>query len=98
MASIIGAGSLTIFAAWLVWILWRGGWKPGTEEIRIALLGKALLISLGGALVVLISLGLAINRRSIRLDRHGFEAEGGDDAPSPATPTGPIVTTTTEVR
>ena len=85
LASIVGSASLTAFAAGIVWILWRGGWSAVTAEQRIELLGKALLLSLLGGLIVLVSLGLAINRREIRVSRQGFEMSGGDD-PDPSNP------------
>lgn len=79
-ASIAGATFLTLLAAWIVWILWRGGWPIWTARDRIALLGKALLLALGGSFVVLVSLGLAINRREIKVSRDGFELSGGEDS------------------
>lgn len=94
VASVAGSASLTGFAGWLVWILWQGGWPIATAEMRIGILGKALLLSLGGSLVVLISLGLAINRRSVKVGRDGIEVSGGDDAPTPSV----VTTTRTEVQ
>lgn len=95
-ASIVGSASLTCFAGAIVWILWKGGWAHNSDEQRIALLGKALILSLLGGLIVLVSLGLAINRREIRVSRQGFEMSGGDDDGGP--PQAPTVTTTTEVK
>ncbi|WP_414902451.1 hypothetical protein ACMT1E_04275 [Sphingomonas flavalba] len=89
VASIAGAAVLTGFAAWLVWILWRGGWPVATAPMRVAALARALMLALLIIGAVLLSLGLAINRRSIRLGRDGFEASGGDDAP-------PVARVTTE--
>jgi len=83
LASIAGSAALTAFAGWIGWILWRGGWPTTTAEQRVALLGKALLLALAGSLVVLVSLGLAINRREIRVGRDGLELSGGD-GPDPA--------------
>ena len=62
-ASIGGAMALTGFAAGLVLILWLGGWSETTAVLRLGFLGQIALLTLAGALVVLISLGLAINRR-----------------------------------
>jgi hypothetical protein len=91
-ASILGSVALTFFAAWLVYILSYGSWPVSTAETRIEMLGRALTISLGGSLVVLITLGMAINRRSIKVSSDGFEAIGGDEHdPAPI----PVVTTTT---
>jgi hypothetical protein len=93
-ASVTGAATLTLLAAWIVWILWRGGWSAATEAERVDALAKALLGLLFTVAIVLISLGLAINRRSLKASALGasFEASGGDD-PSPVAQ----VTTTTTV-
>lgn len=83
-ASIGGAATLTAFAGGLVWILWRGGWPERTADARVALLGQALLGTLAIIGIVLVSLGMAINKRSVKGKMLGaeFEAEGGgDDAP-----------------
>jgi hypothetical protein len=94
VASIAGAAVLTGFAAWVVNIIWRGGWH-GFEQERIDALAKALfglLLIIG---IVLVSLGLAINKRSVKGSLLGasFEAQGGDDDDTPT----PTVTTTTTV-
>lgn len=78
-ASIVGSAVLTGFAGWLVWILWRGGWSLGTEGARLDTLGKALLLVLSIMGLVLIGLGLAINRRTLKLGTGGFEASGGEE-------------------
>ena len=80
IASVFGSIALTAFAAGLVMILWLGTWPIETAADRIAIFGRALTISLVGSLVVLITLGFAINRRSIKVSKSGFEAVGGDDA------------------
>ncbi len=87
-ASIGGSIALTGFAAAVVAILWLGTWPSSTAELRIGLLGNALMLSLAGSLLVLISLGLAINKRSVKLTRDGLDVSGGEDA-------SPVVTTTT---
>lgn len=89
IASIGGAIALTCFAVWMVWIfVWGFAWPVDTSVQRLDWLGWGLMILLGGSLLVLVTLGFAINRRSIRFGKDGFEASGGDD---PA----PVVTTTT---
>ena len=92
VASIFGSIAMTAFSATLVYIMWKGGWPDDTAEARVEVLSKALMLSLAGSLVVLISLGLAINRRSVKLGKDGLDVSGGDESPSP---TPPIVTTTT---
>ncbi len=78
-ASIGGAIAFTLFAGALVLVLWLGGWAETTAVLRLGYLGKALLLALGGGLLVLVSLGFAINRRTLKLSRDGFEASGGPD-------------------
>ena len=78
VASIAGAAVLTGFAAWLVHIV--RSWK-GFDELRIGILGNALYGVLLIVGVVLVSLGLAINKRSVKGSILGasFEAEGGEE-------------------
>lgn len=81
VSSILGSIALTVFAAVLVYIMWKGGWSADTATQRIEILGTTLMLALAGSLLVLITLGLAINRRSIKFGRDGFEASGGEDHP-----------------
>jgi chromate transport protein ChrA len=69
-ASIAGSAVLTGLLAWTIRLLeaWR-------ETEAIATIAYGLIAIIGS---VLLSLGLAINRRSIRLSREGFEASGGE--------------------
>jgi chromate transport protein ChrA len=68
--SIAGAAVLTGLLAWIIRTLER--WH---EAGAIASIAYGLLAIIGA---ILLSLGLAINRRSIRLSREGFEASGGE--------------------
>ncbi len=80
-ASILGTIALTAFSAALVWILWRGGWAATTQHVRIEKLGliAVLVIIIMG--ITMASLGLAINRRSLKGSAFGasFEASGGEE-------------------
>jgi hypothetical protein len=80
-ASIGGTMALTIVAVWLAWVLWRGGWSGGTELARIDKLGLIAVLVIVIMGVTMTSLGLAINRRTVKGSAFGasFEAEGGDD-------------------
>lgn len=111
LASVLGAAVLTVFAWWLVNLLDSYATRLITEIVRDpksnATVGGALVtvvrtiawglkLLLAGIVVVLLSLGLAINRRTLsanigkaRLDMSG----GDDDAAQPAA----VVTTTTAV-
>jgi hypothetical protein len=85
-ASIGGTMALTLGLSGIVLILWKGGWSNGTEATRIdkiGLIGVLVTIIMG---VTMTSLGLAINRRSVKGAAFGasFEATGGDDAPAAA--------------
>jgi hypothetical protein len=77
-ASIAGAAVMTGMAAWLIHIVWKGGWKVGTEGQRLDTLGTALLLTLGIIGLILLGLGMAINRRSFKLGKDGIEASGGE--------------------
>lgn len=82
VASIGGTMALTLVVVGIIWILWRGGWSVGTEAVRIdkiGLIGILVTVIMG---VVMVGLGLAINRRSVRGSAFGasFEATGGDDS------------------
>lgn len=70
--------AFTFFAGALVYVVWKGGWPVETSEMRIEILGQALLLAMAGSLVVLISLGFAINRRMVKITRDGLVASGGD--------------------
>jgi hypothetical protein len=68
---VLGAATLTAFSAWLVRIVWLGGWH-GLESQRLDILGKALFGLLFIVGIVLVSLGLAH-----RLCRHRTGRERG---------------------
>lgn len=80
-ASIFGSIAMTIFASWIIWIVWQGGWAIDTAPQRISILAKALVISLCGSLIVLITLGFVISRRTIKVTKDGFimESDGEPD-------------------
>jgi hypothetical protein len=82
LASIGGTMALTIAVALVVLILWRGGWSNGTESARIDKIGLIAILLTVIMGVVMVSLGLAINRRSVKGSAFGasFEATGGDDS------------------
>jgi hypothetical protein len=81
IASVLGAGILTVLAGWLVYVLWQGGWSAGTETARVEALATALHGTLAIIGIVLVGLGLAINRRMVKGSILGatFEATGGED-------------------
>jgi hypothetical protein len=72
LASIAGAAVLTGLLAWIIRLFQL--WVQPDPLARIA---YGLLGIIGA---VLLSLGLAINRRTLKLSRDGFEASGGDEA------------------
>jgi TRAP-type C4-dicarboxylate transport system permease small subunit len=94
-ASIAGAAVLTGFAWWMVDLLRDMANRLITELVRdpgvkasvgtvletiIESLAWSLKLVLAGMIAVLLSLGLAINRRTVKLGKEGFEATGGDEA------------------
>lgn len=86
LASIGGTMALTGVGIWLIWILWLGGWPVSTAPQRIDKLGLIAILVLVIMGVTMTSLGLAINRRTLRanIGSSGFEASGGDE-PTPQT-------------
>lgn len=86
LASIGGTMALTVVTVGVIGILWRGGWTNGTETARIDKIGLIAILVTVIMGVVMVSLGLAINRRSVKGAAFGasFEATGGDDAPAAA--------------
>lgn len=97
IASVLGAGGSMVLAAWGVHILWRGGWPVATAVQRIGAIAYIAYGALALAAVTITALGMAINRRSIKVDGPGdlgVELSGGQDEPATAVTT----TTTTEVK
>jgi hypothetical protein len=83
-ASIGGAMALTSFSIWIVSILAEYGRTYPEVRARVveALAGSNYgLLAIMGA--ILLSLGLAINRRSLKASAFGasLDASGGDDTP-----------------
>lgn len=87
--SIAGAVVLTIFVWWGVAQLLPGreGWAVGNEPQRLHTIRWILWIAAGAIAIVLIGLGMAINRRSFKgnFGKAGFDFEGGDES-VPSTP------------
>lgn len=83
--SVLGAVALTVLVAvGLGYLLPDKGWTPATEAARISTISWVLWIATAFIGIVLVGLGMAINRRSLRL-RSGdksAEFEGGDDDPA----------------
>ncbi|MEO5578307.1 MAG: hypothetical protein ABIR25_04555 [Sphingomicrobium sp.] len=81
-ASILGAAVLTAFSVWLVKVLVM--FATADPKVRLEVI-QALATSNYGLLAIigaiLLSLGLAINRRSVKGSAFGasFEAAGGED-------------------
>lgn len=82
LASIGGTMALTVGVVGIVLILWKGGWSGGTEIARIDKIGLIAVLVTVIMGVTMTSLGLAINRRSVKGSAFGasFEATGGDDS------------------
>ena len=88
IASIGGAMALTVFSFWVVRALVAmAGAYPETRLEVVKALANSNYGLLGIIGAILLSLGLAINRRSIKASAFGasFDASGGDpDAPAAA--------------
>lgn len=97
VGSILGAVVLTAFVWWgVAALLPAGRWSVGSETERVITIRWVLWIAVGAIAVVLVGLGMAINRRSFRGKLGSAEVgfDGGDDDPpattdSPKTPPPP---------
>jgi hypothetical protein len=95
IASVVGAAVAMAMLGWGIHILWRGGWAESTQVQRIAAIAYIAYGLLGLAFVTISALGMAINRRSIKVDGPGgtsIDLSGGGDDPAPT------VTTTTKTE
>lgn len=90
--SVLGAVALTLLVAMgLDDLLPDKGWTQASEDTRIATIRWVLWISTAFIGLVLVGLGMAINRRSLKL-RSGDKSatfEGGEDDPDEAAPGAP---------
>lgn len=85
--SVLGAAVLTAFVWWgYAQLLPNAGWSLTTEADRAHTLRWVLWISTGSIGVVLVGLGMAINRRrfSGNIGANSVSYEGGDDVPAAA--------------
>lgn len=86
--SVLGAVALTLLVAiGLGYLLPDKGWTAGSEATRIATIRWVLWIATAFIGIVLVGLGMAINRRSLKLrsgdksaEFEGGEREGADIA------------------
>lgn len=87
--SVAGAAVLTVLVWWgMAALLPDRGWTVASEDGRALTLRWVLWIAIGGVVLVLFSLGFAINRRSLQAQwgntKVGLEGgESGDDATPP---------------
>lgn len=90
IASFGGSIIFTVGAGVMVWIIWKGGWTPHTEDKRLDLLGWAMIMTLAGSLSANWAFGFVLSKRTLKITKDGVEVSGGgSDAPT--------VTTTTTV-
>lgn len=94
VGSVVGSGVLTVFLFGLTMILWKGGWTVATEEQRLGALAWLSIGTLAIIGMVIMALGLAINKRTLKgaIGSASFEASGGEDAAPAAT----VTTTVTQ--
>ncbi len=103
LGSIAGAAALTAFLAYGYWLNVEGThWTARTELHRAHTSRWILWIVSGGIVLVLFSLGMAINRRSFKgtfgKASLGFEGGEAEDTPTPSLPNMTAASTTIEVE
>ena len=56
---LLGGGIvMTALSIWVIWIVWKGGWTPDNQGQQLEILGWALLGSLTGVAISLISIAI----------------------------------------
>lgn len=80
--SVFGAFVLTLFVWWVIYKLMPDqGWNVSTEADRAKTIRWVAWIAVGAIALVLLGLGMAINRRSFKgnLGGNNLEFSGGDE-------------------
>lgn len=80
--SVIGAVVLTGFLWWGVWMLLPSGqWQRENETHRLETIRWILWITAAAVALIMVGLGMAVNRRSFKGKFAGgeFDLQGGDD-------------------
>lgn len=93
-AMFLAGPPMLAFAAWLVWIVWHGGWPSEQAARQIDILGKALWITLALLGVIIVSLAAA-KVRGTGLAGTSFEIESGNNEGRALPPSAAVITTTT---
>lgn len=99
-AMFLAGPPMLLFAGWLVWIVWHGGWPPAQAARQLDILGKALWITLALLAVIIVSLAAA-KVRGTGLGGTSFEIESGNNEgrDPPSAPAAEVTTTTkTEIK
>lgn len=83
--SVIGAVVLTLFVWWGYYQLMpdpENGWSVSTEMHRAGTARWVLWVAIGAVAVVLVGLGMAVNRRSFKgqIGQASVDFQGGDEA------------------
>ena len=81
-ALILAGPPLTLFAAGLVWIIWKGPWPAALADMQLTILGRALLISLALIGVIVVALA-AVKVKATGVGGTSLEVDG-DRPPGPA--------------
>lgn len=93
--AMVGAAvAMTIFAAALVWIVWRGGWPPAQASRQLDILGKSLWLALVMILVIVVS--LTNQKFSAKGLGGSIDLSGQDEPPAPVASV--VTTTSTEIK
>ena len=81
--SLLAAGPvMTGFGAWMVWVVWRGGWAAERAAQQLDILGTGLMTVLGGmvAIIVAVALGGPVGRLKGSVGRVSAEVSDDDDS------------------
>lgn len=78
-ALILAGPPLTLFAAGLAGIVWKGPWPTTLAGMQLTILGRALFIALALVGVIVVALA-SVKVKATGLAGTGFEVEGDNEA------------------
>lgn len=82
-ALILAGPPLTAFDAWLVWIIWRGGWPEALAGQQLEILGGLAFGHVVLVGVIVVSLAAVKVEAETKLGRLMIDGDGQPDPPPP---------------
>ena len=92
----LGGPVLTLYSAWIVWIIWQGPWLPAEQPRQLDILGKQLWSVTAIIFVIIVALAaVTVRARTLGGSSVDIGANGtGGEEPAPIS----AITTTTKTE